>query len=178
MSHQKSRSLKPDVHPATISAQAIGRTATVGTNADDRRERLINTVETRLVEAAWTLRRLPNREQGYLRMRGMLWPDAAAGPGAYGAEAMTAMQARRSARISPEEIDQMQPALDLLQLLPDIEDRKLLFWTAWHQDGELQVKIPWAKVRRSMGTTLSRWTLKRRYENGLTWLASIILAQC
>jgi hypothetical protein len=71
----------------------------------------------------------------------------------------------------------MQPALDLLQLLPDPADRKLLFWASWHQDGEVQVKLPWAKVRRSLDSGQSRWTMKRRYDNGLRWLASIILAQ-
>lgn len=144
---------------------------------EDQLERLMNRVEERIVSATWTLRRLPNRERGYLKMRGMLWPDTPAQAGDYAPADMTAMQARRAARIAPEEIDRMQPSLDLLQLLPDVSDRKLLFWAAWHQDGELQAKIPWAKVRRSMDCTLSRWTLKRRYDNGLRWLASIILAQ-
>lgn len=138
---------------------------------------LINRVEGRLVGATWTLRRMPDREKGFLHMRTMLWPDAAVDAGTYAPQGLTALQARRNVRLTPLEIDQMQPALDLLQLLPDPADRKLLFWASWHQDGELQVKIPWAKVRRSMDSNLSRWTMKRRYDNGLRWLANIILAQ-
>lgn len=147
---------------------------------NDHEERLAdmaNRLEARLVNATWTLRRLPDGERGFLRMRTMLWPDTGAAQDSYANTDMTAMQARRMARIAPQEIDRMQPALDLLQLLPDLTDRQILFWTAWHQDGEQQVKVPWAKVRRSMDSSLSRWTLKRRYENGLRWLASIILLQ-
>lgn len=149
-------------------------------NPADRDERLrilVEKIETRLVEATWTLRRLPDRERGFLSVRGMIWPDAPTGAGDYGPEPMSAMRARRSARIDPREIDRMQPTLDLLLLLPDLNDRKLLFWAAWHQDGEKQPRLPWSKVRRSMVSNQSRWTLKRRYENGLKWLASIILAQ-
>lgn len=138
---------------------------------------LVQRVEERLVAAAWTLRRMPDREKGFLHMRTMMWPDTAADAGTYAPPSMSALQARLNVRLSPQEIDQMQPALDLLQLLPDPADRKLLFWASWHQDGEVQTKLPWAKVRRSLDTAQSRWTMKRRYENGLRWLANIIVAQ-
>lgn len=134
-------------------------------------------VETRLVNATWTLRRLPDRERGFMRMRTMMWPDAANDSGGYAPPAMTSLQARRNARIDPKDIDQMQPSLDLLALLPDLTDRQIVFWAAWHQDGERSAKIPWAKVRRSMGSDLSRWTLKRRFEAGLDWLARLICLQ-
>ncbi len=137
---------------------------------------LIDLVEARLVNATWTLRRLPDRDRGLLSMRTMIWPDANASAGDYAPASLTSFQARKRARIDPKDIDQMQPTLDLLPLLPDVTDRQLLFWAAWHQGGERQAKLPWAKVRRSMGVSLSRWTLKRRYENGLKWLSSIILA--
>lgn len=157
------------------AARPAGQPKPVDDNAP--LEALIELVEGRLVEATWTLRRLPDRERGFLRLRTMVWPDAVSTSGDYAPAAMTAMQARRAVRIDPREIDRMQPALDLLQLLPDVTDRQLLFWAAWHQDGERRAKLPWAKVRRSLQLDLSRWTLKRRYENGLRWLASIILAQ-
>lgn len=146
-------------------------------NQGEQLEDLVSKLEARLVEATWTLRRLPDRERSFLSLSTMIWPDAVAGPGDYAPTGMTSLQARRRARIDPKEIDRMQPTLDLLPLLPDITDRQLLFWAAWHQDGECQTRLPWAKVRRSLGLSLSRWTLKRRYENGLKWLASIILAQ-
>ncbi len=177
--------------PASIAAAQFTKNADHDNPSDspvlisgstvDRHEQalvsLVHRVEGRLVGATWTLRRMPDREKGFLHMRTMLWPEAAADTGTYAPQDMTTLQARRNVRLTPLEIDQMQPALDLLQLLPDLADRKLLFWASWHQDGELQVKIPWAKVRRSMDSNLSRWTMKRRYDNGLRWLASIILAQ-
>lgn len=171
--------------PATSSAMSSsmsssGADADGGNGRPGRDERLcmlVEKIETRLVEATWTLRRLPDRERGLLSVRGMIWPDAPTAAGDYGPAPMSAMRARRSARIDPKEIDRMQPTLDLLLLLPDLNDRKLLFWAAWHQDGEQQARLPWAKVRRSTASDQSRWTLKRRYENGLKWLASIILAQ-
>jgi len=141
------------------------------------KEMLAPLVEKRLVEAAWTLRRMPDRERGFLHMRGSLWPEMLPEAGHYPASPISSIAARRRVRINPREIDQMQPTFDLLTLLPDILDRQILFWTAWHQDGETQARIPWAKVRRSLGITVSRWTLKRRYEAGLLWLAALIALQ-
>lgn len=173
-------------HAAAVSSALSSTMSSPGADADggnsspgrdEHLRMLVEKIETRLVEATWTLRRLPDRERGFLSVRGMIWPDAPTGAGDYGPAPMSAMRARRSARIDPREIDRMQPTLDLLLLLPDLNDRKLLFWAAWHQDGERQARLPWAKVRRSMASDQSRWTLKRRYENGLKWLASIILAQ-
>ncbi len=141
------------------------------------KEELTPRVEARLVNAAWVLRRLPDKEKGFLHMRTMLWPESVAEPGMYPVLDMSSFEARRRVRISAAEIDNMQPALDLLQLLPDITDRQLLFWVCWHQEGEVQARVPWAKVRRSMGGNLSRWTLKRRYEGALLWLAALIALQ-
>ena len=138
-------------------------------------------VESRLIAAAWTLRRMPDREQSFLKMRGALWPEMTAEPGQYPRERISSFEARRRVRISAREIDEMQPALDLLLLLPDLTDRQILFWAAWHQDGEKQSRIAWAKVRRSVMAadekSYSRWTLKRRYQAGLMWLAALILLQ-
>jgi len=185
------RSNKPKTGdlPATIAARKMTQEVTVerpsgaaGTDTDASKyqqdvELLARRVEARLVAATWTLRRMPDREKNFLHIRTMMWPDTVADASSYAPQDMTALQARRNVRLSPQEIDQMQPALDLLQLLPDPADRKLLFWASWHQDGEVQVKLPWAKVRRSMDCGQSRWTMKRRYDNGFRWLASIILAQ-
>jgi len=141
------------------------------------KEALAQLVEKRLVGATWTLRRLPDRERGFLHMRGALWPEMMAEAGSYPAAPVSSVAARSRVRLSPKEIDQMQPALDLLTLLPDILDRQILFWTAWHQDGEVQARVPWAKVRRSLGVSASRWTLKRRYEAGLQWLGALVALQ-
>ena len=141
------------------------------------RDRLVPRLEARLVNATWTLRRLPDREAGFRKMKGCLWPEMQAESTSYAPASQTSFQARRSVRLTAREIDEMQPALDLLLLLPDLVDRRILFWAAWHQDGETLDRVPWAKVRRSLGLSLSRWTLKRRYENSLLWLAGLISLQ-
>ncbi|MEX0299658.1 MAG: hypothetical protein AB3N28_11360 [Kordiimonas sp.] len=156
--------------------EIVDEVTTVGVSTASKEE-LMPKVEERLVNAAWVLRRLPDREKGFLNMRTMLWPESLAEPGTYPVLDMSSFEARRRVRISPQEIDNMQPALDLLQLLPDTVDRQLLFWACWHQEGEVQARVPWVKVRRSMGTTMSRWTLKRRYVDALLWLAALIALQ-
>ncbi len=138
-------------------------------------EDIIPRLEIDMVSATRTLRRLPDREAGFLKLRGALWPETASEPGSYAPDPLTSFQARRRVRITAVEIDRMQPTLDLLLLLPELDDRRLLFWAAWHQYGEVGNRIPWVKVRRSLATDLSRWTLKRKYQEALTWLARIIL---
>ncbi len=134
-------------------------------------------VETRMVEAAWTLRRLPDREASFIYAKQVMWPDVKPDGIDNIPEPLTTLQARKRVRLTPKAIDRMQPTLDLLHLLPDQDDRRILFWGAWHQDGEVQSRIPWAKVRRSMRVGLSRWTLKRRYSDSIAWLSRVICMQ-
>jgi hypothetical protein len=144
---------------------------------EEREAILRDRVEARLISAAWTLRRMPDREAGFLYARQAIWPEMAVNKYTAVPAKLSNLQTRKKIRPNPKEIDEMQPALDLLLLLPDVADRKLLFWAAWHQNGEKQTRIPWAKVRRSISTTASRWTLKRKYDDGLKWLAAIIALQ-
>lgn len=141
------------------------------------KEALMPVIEARLVSATWTLRRLPDRERGFQRLRGSLWPDTLPDGTSYAAPGLSSFQARLRARPTAAEIDTMQPMLDLLLLLPDAEDRRLVFFACHHQDGETGGRIPWARVRRSSGLNLSRWTFKRRYEAALRWLAALIFLQ-
>ncbi|GHF18082.1 hypothetical protein GCM10017044_10740 [Kordiimonas sediminis] len=143
----------------------------------DDRSCLSDFVEHRLVEATWTLRRLPDKEAGFLYSRRVLWPETVSGPEDYPNGSLSLLEARKHMRLSAAQIDRMEPSLDILRCLPDREDRRIVFWGAWHQDGEQQPRIPWAKVRRSLGSDLSRWTLKRRYQNGLDWLVANILTK-
>lgn len=165
------------LHAEVLTEVLSGAHRSEGMSFEDRLVQLVQKIDHRLVSAAWTLRRLPDRERGFMRMRTMLWQEGPAEAGTYAPDSMTTLQARRQGRIEAREIDAMQPTLDLLPLLPDVTDRQILFWAAWHQDGEPSAKIPWAKVRRSMGVDLSRWTLKRRNDAGLRWLAQIVIAQ-
>ncbi|NVJ69675.1 MAG: hypothetical protein HWE08_04935 [Alphaproteobacteria bacterium] len=160
-----------------IYAEAVCTLAGRGANSPPEVEDIIPRLENWMITACWTLRRLPDREAGFLRLRGALWPETAPEAGTYAGTSVTSFQARRRVRISAEEIDRMQPTLDLLLLLPDVADRRLLFWAAWHQEGEVLARIPWAKVRRSLDLSASRWTLKRQYQGALEWLARLVLLQ-
>ncbi len=145
-------------------------------SADDSlNAQMTHFLETRLVDAAWTLRRLPDREKGFLYQRQTLWPDMRQTDGQPIDLSIDTVFARKQVRPSPRQIDAMIPTMDLLRLLPDIKDRNVVFWGAWHQDGEVQARIPWAKVRRSLGSDLSRWTMKRRYQSALDWLARLVV---
>lgn len=132
---------------------------------------LVSMIETELVTAVWTLRRLPDQENRFLYCRGVLWPEFESSNQATENNIKSTVYVRKKLTIDPRDIDRMQPCLDLLRLLPDLTDRRIVFWGCWHQDGERQARIPWAKIRRSLREDLSRWTLKRRYEGGLDWLA-------
>ena len=136
-------------------------------------------VETRLVSAAWALRRMPDKEAGWLASVSAT-PTPPADP-----EEADYFKTRLSARISAKAVDDMQPALDLLLMLPDTRDRQLLFWASWHQAGELLTRIPWGPVRVSMVrhsplnnyTARSSKSLKRYYDNSLEFLAHCIANQ-
>ncbi|WP_262689822.1 hypothetical protein [Kordiimonas aestuarii] len=161
----------------SIGRRALAETAKAiraqGGGRPDK-DALVRLLEDRLVCASWTLRRLPDRERGFLQLRGSMWPGMLADSATYASQGLTSFQARARVRITAQEVDAMQPTLDLLQLLPDKEDRRIVFFAAWHQDGETGGRIPWARVRRSTGLSLSRWTFKRRYEAALRWLAALI----
>lgn len=166
------------MHERSLQKTATSMIEAVGTpSSDNKQQALIPLIEKRMVNATWVLRRLPDKERGFLRMKGALWPETASDASSYPRDSMSVFEARRRVRISAQEIDHMQPSLDLLLLLPDLTDRHIVFWTAWHQDGEVQTRVPWIKVRRSMGVGLSRWTLKRRYEAALQWLSALIALQ-
>ena len=156
-----------------FAAKALAREFT----ARPDKAALVPVLEVRLVAATWTLRRLPDRERAFGRMRGSLWPEMLPDGGTYAHTGLTSFQARMRARPTAHEIDAMQPTLDLLLLLPDVEDRRIVFFACHFQDGETGGRIPWAKVRRATGLNLSRWTFKRRFEAALRWLAALIFLQ-
>ncbi|UTW56152.1 hypothetical protein [Kordiimonas sp. SCSIO 12610] len=174
----------PTCYGASNSCHGANNTCaqnTVDHNHADSHDSLVETlkdrVEARLINATWTLRRMPDREAGFLYARQSIWPETVMSKYTDMPAKLSSLQTRKKIRPNAREIDDMQPALDLLLLLPDVADRKLLFWAAWHQAGEKQTRIPWAKVRASLQTNASRWTMKRKYDDGLKWLASIIALQ-
>ncbi len=141
-------------------------------------------VEAFLVEATWTLRRLPDKERAWVYGSTVMWPAMAPnGFEGYGRGDITSFQQRRRTAPTPKQIDNYQPILDWLQWLPDVTDRRVLFWATWHLGGMARVcereALPWAKVRASMGVRpgargYSRWSLKRRHSSSLLFIAKIL----
>lgn len=142
------------------------------------REAVRGGVESAVISAVWTLRRLPDRDRAFLFARQVMWPEMAEGddysPGGGVDDQRASPAYGRQSRPSPRQIDAMQPALDLLALLPDQGDRQILFWGAWHQHGAPQSRIPWTRVARTVALDLSRWSYKRRYGQALDWLSSLV----
>jgi len=129
-------------------------------------------VEALLIEAAWTLHRLPDREQALLYQSNTFWPDHIYDyPGGGDPFGLYRTQSNRPSVPTAKEIDAMQPSLDLLRALPDIEDRRFLFHVAAYQKGERAQRIGWTKIKDNLALDVSRWTLKRRYAEALAWIA-------
>ena len=141
-------------------------------------------VEAFLVEATWTLRRLPDKERAWLYGSTVMWP--ATMPGGfegYGRGVESSLMQRRRSSPMPKEIDRYQGVLDWLQWLPDVTDRRVIFWACWHLAGIARSKdsdaLPWGRVRASMGIQsgargYSRWALKRRHASSLLFIAKIL----
>ncbi|WP_308908955.1 hypothetical protein [Pseudokordiimonas caeni] len=168
------------MHYLTATAlRALGRDLPVKADAS----LMAAFVEERMIDAVWTLRRMPDREAGLLYSRQILWPDMKVDRNTAVPAALGRVATAKRIPAEPRSIDLMQPVLDLLRLLPDVEDRRIIFWGAWHQDGMRQERMPWAKVRRSLtghlggerARGLSRWTLKRRYDDSLGWIACLLI---
>lgn len=135
-------------------------------------------IEQQLCAAQWTLRRLTDKEMGWLYGADRAhWPAVRADYHS-ATDDITVLKARLATPPKPHEIDAMQPALDMLQLLPHISDRKLVSAVAWHFDGELGSKIYWDEVRPWLKGRLARShprTLKRHYDRSVDWLAALVV---
>ena len=124
-------------------------------------------LEIRLIRAVWALRKMPDKERAFMSVGAAAWPEMQSEPGTYPNADETALVARLRLRTSPEDIDDMQPALDLLQLATNREDMMICYWGAYDQDGEKQSRIRWSKVIEVHDLDMSRWTLKRHYDDTL-----------
>lgn len=135
-------------------------------------------IQHRLVAAQWVLRRMTDREMGWLYGADRAkWP--AVRPDYHGgSDDIAVLKARLASRPTAQEISDMQPALDMLQLLPHISDRKLVAAVAWHFEGDLGSKIYWDEVRpwlRGRLATAHPRTLKRHYDRSIDWLAELVV---
>jgi hypothetical protein len=123
-------------------------------------------VEQRLVEALWTLARLPNDRGigfaqrngvGYLDERADLYANAVANGG-------WLTVAPRPAPPSARAIDAMHEPLDWLRML-DRAQARLLTEGAMSRRGDMANPVRWSKIRKKLEMEhLTVRTLQRRYE--------------
>jgi hypothetical protein len=126
-------------------------------------------VEQRIVEALWTLARLPNDRGigfatrngvGYLDERADLYANAVTNGG-------WLSTAPRPAPPSAKAIDAMHEPLEWLRHL-ERSQAKLVTAGAMSRRGDMDNPVRWSRIRVSLGMEgLTIRTLQRRYENGL-----------
>jgi hypothetical protein len=135
-------------------------------------------VEQRLVEALWTLARLPNDRGvgfaqshgiGYIEERADIYANAVANGG-------WLTVAPRPAPPSAKAIDAMHEPLDWLRLL-DRSQAKLLSEGAMSRRGDMANPIRWSRIRKKLEMEhLTVRTLQRRYDAALRMIVAELTA--
>lgn len=141
-------------------------------------KRAMEAVEARLVEAIWTLARLPDREKGwlhqarhgldYIEERGDRWGRAVdPAPGkAVGFDPVPMRPAPPAARA----IDRMYAPLTWLQQL-DRRTALVVYWACASMRGDPAANVSWERVKAASGVQVTRQRLAQIYEAGLRAIA-------
>ncbi len=140
-------------------------------------------VKARIVAAVWTLDRLQHPDSRWLGSSVTSWPDHIRDYAGNGDPLKRYENDPPRIRPSGYEIDEMQPALDLMQLLPQIDDRHLVHYGSLYQYGQVAPRIPWGKVRTSLEKEkpknryirLERTTLWRHYNSSAEFIARCLI---
>lgn len=154
---------------AIIGQQTFEHQRSRFVDVDDRAsiKRAMRAVESRIVEAVWTLARLPVSGGGssscgiaYIQDATDRWANAVE----KGWEAPTP----KPARPSPRAIDAMYEPLEWLSFLPRPQ-AMLVSTAATTKRGDVDRTVSWRRVRNSLleTHTLSIDTLQRRYNGGI-----------
>jgi len=142
----------------------------------DRRdgpEVLTRRIEERLVEAAWTLARLPDRERAWIygqTRHGMDYVNERSD------DEDAVPRPMRPAAPSPGAISRWSEALDWLRCLSP-EQARLVFGAVLSRRGDMARRISWEKVRRLSGLQVSRQRLSVLYDRALGDIAAELQAR-
>ncbi len=150
-------------------------------------------VEAYMIEAAWTLRRLPDREMGLQWVRSAWVAAAPESDLAYGYESQIKSAFEVAVNIPPasHHIDRMQTILDWLRYIPHYRDRKLVFCAALSRSGEMRPwrggrpteNIQWRRVRELIATMTTSVESRRanrlseHYRGGLNIIARVLTSK-
>ena len=152
-----------------MERQERGRFRPLDAPDRDSVKRAMEAVERNLVQALWTLARLPGGGSGggscgiaYIQDPGDRFSNAVANGGKW--EDVAPRPPLPSAR----SIDAMSEPLDWLTWLP-VEQGKLVSTAAATKRGDVERNVSWGRVRAALPQTQSQTirTLQRRYEDGI-----------
>lgn len=145
-------------------------------DVDDRTsiKRAMKAVESRIVEAVWTLARLPGGNGGSSSC-GIAYIHDTADRWANAVEKGWETQLPRPARPSPRAIDAMYEPLEWLSFLPKPQ-AMLVSIAATTKRGDVERTVSWRRVRNSLVETqsLSVDTLQRRYGGGIRQIVACL----
>ena len=145
---------------------------------------LAHMVEARIVEAAWTLARLPDRERGWLyhKHNGLSYvqerPDrwANAVDPASGREIGFGAAPPRPGSPTPKQVSRWAEALAWLQWL-SVDHGRVVFGAALSRRGDMMHRISWVKARQFSGLTVTRQRLAAIYNAGIADIAAELVAR-
>lgn len=135
-------------------------------------------VEAKLVSAAWTLRKIPDKDDGFFCVKTVVWPAYKISYNPFYKLSKSHAQGRVGMP-TPREIDLYMDILAWLEMLPDLNDRQIVFWAVWHLNGvarqSFSERMPWKKIGASLyPLSLSRVQLWRRHKAGLTLISQVL----
>ena len=116
--------------------------------------------EIRLIEAAWTLQCLPDPDLKFRSPYKCPLPEHILDYGSV----------KNHHTPSPKEISQYEEALNWLQIIPPVRERKFMFQAFLNQRGRKKYRIMWNKVRSKTGIGGSDYICRTLYSS---WLQTI-----
>ncbi|WP_158010623.1 DUF6362 family protein [Tardibacter chloracetimidivorans] len=127
-------------------------------------------VQEGFIQAWESLRRMPDREKGWMRSgTSSLWRQVQREWGAYSQDAE---DVRLTLGLRAVEVDQMEEALQWLELLRP-EDRKLV-GAVLPVLAKGYSRIPWGRIKARRGLEGKPDTLKKRYRRALDMIAAAL----
>lgn len=126
-------------------------------------------VEERLVEAMLVMRRMGDREAGWLRVKSA-WPDIVREyeVGDYDARGYLGTSSDIPLRPLPasrRDVDAMEEAFGWVQAAPERDRRLIALAIGSLAQGEK--RVPWSQLLRPMGLKLGQHGLRKRYERAM-----------
>ena len=122
----------------------------------------VETCETRLIQAAWTLQCLPDPDQKYRSSYKSAWPEYVLEYGGI----------KKRKIPTPGEISEYEEALGWIRHIPLVREQKFMFQAFLSQRGEKKFRIQWPVVRKKSGLGGSNYHCRQLYRSWLQMMAT------